>query len=198
VYRTPEHRPLHVGLRLPPAVIARLREEALQHECSLTLAILTAIETSWTQADTSTQLAQLRQQLAHVERQYATLQRRSARLTKERRTQAAQEKRERARLVAELAQAEAQVRGMHERLAIFTADHPDLAEENARRYAKVHREERHRRLNEQAQRFAARAGQGETPHVSKRDIIRIAHPDRWSQGQPADQLAHEIMVMLNT
>jgi hypothetical protein len=30
----------------------------------------------------------------------------------------------------------------------------------------------------------------------RRGLIRLCHPDKWSQGQPATELAHEIMVML--
>jgi hypothetical protein len=30
-----------------------------------------------------------------------------------------------------------------------------------------------------------------------RQLLRIAHPDKWSQGQPATALAHEITIVLN-
>jgi hypothetical protein len=32
----------------------------------------------------------------------------------------------------------------------------------------------------------------------KRDLIKLAHPDKWSQGQLATELAHEITVRLTT
>jgi ssDNA-binding Zn-finger/Zn-ribbon topoisomerase 1 len=31
----------------------------------------------------------------------------------------------------------------------------------------------------------------------RKQLIRLAHPDKWSQGQPASVLAHEVMVMVN-
>jgi gamma-glutamylcysteine synthetase len=30
----------------------------------------------------------------------------------------------------------------------------------------------------------------------RRRLIKLCHPDKWSQGQPATELAHEIMVIL--
>jgi len=44
---------------------------------------------------------------------------------------------------------------------------------------------------------AARQQQPQGTHDTLiRELIKLAHPDRWSQGQPATELAHEITVRL--
>ena len=42
----------------------------------------------------------------------------------------------------------------------------------------------------------ARQQQPNDAEALKRDLIKLAHPDRWSQGQLATELAHDITVRL--
>lgn len=60
------------------------------------------------------------------------------------------------------------------------------------------------RLAEQTCAFLHRLLKTETgpvPPLPSRDVLTqlltVAHPDKWSQGQPATELAHEITVVLN-
>jgi hypothetical protein len=154
----------------------------------------------WEHPTAAAELVETQAQLATLQRQYAALERKSTRLTQRRRTQAAAEKRERTRLAEELAQANTHVRWMHERLVVFTAENPELAEENARRYAHVEAEERRRRLaelrEEMDRNIAEITGRAPTSPVPVRELIKLCHLDKWSQGQPATELAHELMVIL--
>jgi hypothetical protein len=50
---------------------------------------------------------------------------------------------------------------------------------------------------EQLKRDVAQAQQaGQSPEIC-RQLTQLCHPDKWSQGQPATELAHELMVALN-
>ena len=36
------------------------------------------------------------------------------------------------------------------------------------------------------------------PDEVRRDLLKLCHPDKWSQGQPASELAHELTVRLTS
>jgi hypothetical protein len=203
VYENATQQPGLVALRIPRALEARLRHEASEQGRTRTAILLQALVAQWEHPHAAADLAETQAQLATLKRQYVALERKSARL-KQRydalRVQAAADKKERARLIKEREQADEHVRWMHERLIVFTADNPDLAEENARRYAKVQGEAWRRRLadiqEEYARCLAETTGRAGTTSVPVKDLIKLCHPDKWSQGQPATELAHELMVRL--
>jgi|RhiMethySRZTD1v2_1073278.scaffolds.fasta_scaffold43129_7 hypothetical protein len=203
VYKNATQQPALVALRIPRALEARLRHEASEQGRTMTDILLQALVAQWEHPHAVADLAETQAQLTKVKRQYATLERRSARLAQRRRTQAAADKRERARLVEERAQADEHVRLMHERLTVFSAANPELAEEIASRYAKVQHDAWRRKLADMADLQAERArslaglhGRAGAMSVPVKDLIKLCHPDKWSQGQPAIELAHEIMVKL--
>jgi hypothetical protein len=42
------------------------------------------------------------------------------------------------------------------------------------------------------------AARGESLADVLRDLLKLAHPDRWAQGQPATELAHELTITIQT
>ena len=202
VYATPDDQPSLVALRIPQEKLRRLKLAAEEQQCTVTSLLLTALGQYQDHGeDIGEVLAQTRKELERVVRQHIALQQKAERLTKEHRKQAAADKKERERLQKRVEEVEGLMRMMHEQVTVFTAAHPDLAEANARRYAEVQHEYQRRRMADIQEGFAERIaelyGQAGTKQVPMRDLIRLCHPDRWSQGQPATALAHELMVLLN-
>jgi hypothetical protein len=209
VYTDATQQPVLMALRIPRALETRLRQEAAEQGRSMTDILLQALVAQWEHpqaaaelAETQAALVETQAQLSTLKRQYATLERRSARLTKQRRTQAAADKKERTRLAEELEVAEGLVRRLHMEMSVFTAANPDLAEENARRYAKV-QDEAHRRhlaeLEDMCHTMAGLTGRaaGKIDPAFRRELQRDFHPDHWSQGQLAKDLADELFKRLN-
>jgi len=210
VYENATQQPVLVALRIPRPLEARLRQDAAEQGRTLTEILLQALVAQWEHPHAAADLAEMQAQLAKRERQYATqerthhkqAERKYARLKqrhKALRVQAAADKKERARLVKEREQAEAHARWMYERMTVISADNPDLAEENARRFASVQEESWRRQLaamREQHASLWASSGQAGATSVPVKELIKLCHPDKWSQGQPATELAHEIMVRL--
>jgi chromosome segregation ATPase len=178
-----------------------LRQDAAEQGRTLTDILLQALVTQWEHPQAAADLSETQAQLASVERKYAALERKSARLTEQRRKKAAADKKERARLAEERASADEHVRVMHETLAVFMAANPELAEENARRQQKAYEEAvaraSERLYNVYARMRALLDGREDTTSVPVKELIKLCHPDKWSQGQPATELAHELMVLLN-
>jgi hypothetical protein len=202
-----------VALRIPRTLEARLRHEASEQGRTLTEILLHALVAQWEHPHAAADLAELRAQLARLERQSARRERTQHQQAERKydrlrqryealRAQAAADKKEHARQAEDQAQLYWYIREMQEQLDVFTADNPDLAEENARRHARV-RDDMWRRLiagmrEEVADLYAESTGQAGATSVPVKDLIKLCHPDRWAQGQPASELAHEIMVRLNT
>jgi hypothetical protein len=201
VYKNADQQPALVALRMPRALEARLRDEAAESGRTLTDLLLQSLVMRWEHPTAAADLVETEAQLATLTRQYVALERKSTRLTQQRRSQAATDKKERRRLTEELAMAEAHMRLMHEQLTVFTAENPELAEKNARRYANVRQEENRRRLaelrEEMDDRMAELTGRAHASPVPVMELIKLCHPDRWSNGQPATELANELMVRLN-
>jgi hypothetical protein len=201
VYKDATQQPALVALRIPRAQEERLRREAAEQQRTMTDLLLQALVAQWEHPTAAAELVKTQAQLATLKRQYAALERKSARLAQQRRSQAATDKKERTRLTEELAMAQAHVRLMHERLTVFTAANPELAEENARRYANVQWEAHRRRLaelREEADRNMAEiTGRAHASPVLVKELIKRFHPDKWSQGQLATEACHELMVTLN-
>jgi chromosome segregation ATPase len=162
----------------------------------------------WEEAQTTEEVSQLRQQLAQLQKQAKTQERQYARkhtrLMENFRYVHQKRKeiqRERDHLAEKLAGAEADVERMFERLAVFTAENPELAEENARRYANVRQEARRRRLEEMRDELdditAGLTGRTHTSPVSVRELQIRFHPDKWSNGQTAEEALTELMKVLN-
>jgi septal ring factor EnvC (AmiA/AmiB activator) len=202
IYTDTTQQPALVALRIPRSLETRLRHAAAEQGRTMTDILLQALVAQWEHPHAAADLAETQAQLATLKRQYAALERKSDRLAQRRRTQAAADKRERARLEKERDQADAHVRMMHERLTVFTAANSELAEEIARRYAKVQDEAWRRRAAEIREEHArARAeinGRAGATSVPVKELIKLCHPDKWSQGQPATELAHEVMVRLTS
>ena len=155
VYKNADQQPALVALRMPRALEARLRHEAAEDGRTLTDLLLQSLVARWEHPNAAAELVEIQAQLATLKRQHAALERKSTRLAQQRRSQAATDKKERTRLTDDLAMAEAHVRLMHERLTVFTAANPELAEENARRYANVQHEAHRRRVAELQEELAA-------------------------------------------
>jgi hypothetical protein len=208
VYKNATDQPALVALRMPRALEARLRHESTEQGRTLTDILLQSLVAQWEHptataelVETQEQLGALKRQYVAMERKYAALERRSARLTQQRRAQAAADKKELARLTEDLAQAQGHVRMMYERVAVFTAANPELAEENARRYANVQQEYRRRQMaelrEEQERRMAEITGWSPASPALKREIQKQFHPDKWSNGQTAVEALTELMKFLN-
>jgi hypothetical protein len=52
-------------------------------------------------------------------------------------------------------------------------------------------------LRDQVWRELGMSSRGSVSREALTRLLRLCHPDRWSQGQPATELAHEITVQLN-
>jgi hypothetical protein len=208
VYKNATDQPALVALRIPRALEARLRHESTEQGRTMTDILLQSLAAQWEHptaaaelVEAQAQLETLKRQCAAQERKYAAREQRSTRLTQQRRTQAAADKKERTRLTEALATAEAYARQMHERVVVFTAANPELAEENARRYVNVQQEARHRQLEELREHLDhtlnGHTGRGQALPVSVRELQIQFHPDKWSNGQTAAEALTELMKVLN-
>jgi chromosome segregation ATPase len=184
-----------VALRLPRPLEARLRADAATQQRTMTDIIVYALAFAWEHAGAVEELAQTRKALRQVEQQYARLQKRIEALC----AQVTADKKERARLVEERDRAYAMACFAQERLTVFTAANPDLAEANAERYARVQEASWRRKMaavREERARVMESTGQAGAKRVSVRELMKIAHPDKW-EGKPATDLAHEVVVFCN-
>jgi chromosome segregation ATPase len=120
--------------------------------------------------------AQARQQLAQLQRQYKSLEGRYRRLRSD---------------FMRVQQQRKTLQGQHARLTAALARVQQALDEERESWVKeVMRDHMaHHRSASQSL---------ETPISSKdrKDLIVLCHPDKWSQGQPATELAHELMVRL--
>jgi hypothetical protein len=197
VYKNADQQPALVALRVPRALETRLRHEATESGRTLTDILLQSLVAQWEHPNAAAELVETQAQLATLRRQYAARERKSARLAQQRRTQAAADKKERTRLTKELAEAQAVARDMYQRLNIFAAENPELAEENIRRYLNVEHEQRRRRLEEVRDGLedmvAGLTGQAHASPALIREIQKQFHPDKWSNGQTAVEALTELM-----
>ena len=189
-YPDETQQPALVALRLPRPLEARLRHEAREQGRTLTDMLRAALLAHWDHPTAAADLVAARVQLTRLERRYARLAQRYKAV-----------KEERSRLTKALDLAEWGNRLLGEELTVFKAEHPDVAEAIARRYARVQQEAQRRLLTDMQEaldrQMAALTGQASSESALVKALRKVVHPDKWSQGQPATALAHELMVRLN-
>jgi septal ring factor EnvC (AmiA/AmiB activator) len=111
--------------------------------------------------------------------------------------------RENRQLRAQLAQAEAQVQAWQEAYESVSAD-ADQARTTLRDAQTTIGDLRRRCLAVEMQMLKLklqyeRPSPSQGPDIDRalRQLLTLAHPDKWSQGQPAGELAHELTVCIN-
>jgi chromosome segregation ATPase len=162
-----------VALRIPRALEARLRQEAAEGGRTLTDILLQALVFRWEHTHAVEELPLTREQLAQLQKEHKALEGRHTRLR------------------ADFARLQQQHKGLRSDLARVERERNKAQEEleDVKGYEWIYREMR-RRLT------GSKSPEGSIAPEVLMELIKLCHPDRWSQGQPATELAHEIMVRL--
>ena len=179
IYTSAAERPALMALRVSRALEARLRAEASAHARTLTEIVLEALALRWADervVAARTQgrqpRAQLHQAQTALEERHRRLQAHAARMADENRDL----RRRDTELTAKLEQVHAELERVRRELDVA---HALLA------------------LKDELQRQLSPRRRAPGPDTLHRDLLKLCHPDKWSQGQPATELAHEITVLLN-
>jgi hypothetical protein len=179
LYSHDAERPALMALRVPRALEARLRAEASACGRTMTEIVLEALALRWEDVSVTEVLTQVRQQLAQLQRDQVALEERYARLQANA-TRVSDEnhdlRRRHGPLAAELKRVQAELARVQRELDVA---HVMLA------------------YKEELQRHLSPAKGAADPSMLRRDLLKLCHPDKWSQGQLATELAHEITVLLN-
>src|SRR5438128_12186203 len=80
VYADATQQPALMALRIPRALEARLRQEASEHDHTMTHILLQALVFRWEHANAPDELAQVREQLSQLQREHKALEGRHTRL----------------------------------------------------------------------------------------------------------------------
>jgi len=171
-YSDPADAPALLAVRIPRPLEARLRQEAAEDHHTMTDILLGALAFFWDHSGAVDAIADTQKALARLEHQHAALEKQYTALEKR---------------VSKLVEDKKALRR-------------DLRRAEQERDKAQREEQAAYRAYADLQDFWARGkGQGGMPFTpcEKRELLKICHPDRWSQGQPATELAHEVMVRLN-
>jgi predicted nuclease with TOPRIM domain len=135
--------------------------------------LLQALAFRWEHASAVEDLALARQQLSQLQREHNALQGRHKRLR------------------ADFERIQEQHKALKRDHARLTADFEHVQRElDEERNIAWYKDLVRRRLSD------SQSPEETIPEEVRKDLIKLCHPDKWSQGQPATELAHEITVKL--
>lgn len=167
VYTDPSKHPVQLAIRVPRVLEIRLRQEATTQQRTMTDIMLHALTFFWAHARDAEELTRTRKAVARLERRTTTLEMQLTAL----RASNATLKRALRRVTRERDTAQQ----AYEKLK-----NPFGFEFSAAWSRRLFRE----------------LSTPKADQALKRELLKLCHLDKWSQNQPATELAHELTVIL--